>query len=274
MDIKNVYDAIIFTSAALTLKEAVIEAISKKANLHGANLREANLYGADLREANLHGADLREANLRRANLREANLHGADLREANLRHANLPGANLREANLHGADLREANLHGANLREANLYGADLREANLREANLHGADLHGADLREANLRRANLHGANLREAKGTELALAQLQFIPETGAFDGWKKCKDGIIVKLSIPEDAERSHGSERKARASKAIVVEVFGAEIGISGGGYETIEYRKGETVFPDSWDEDRWNVCSHGVHFFLTRIEAEEYSF
>jgi hypothetical protein len=36
--------------------------------------------------------------------------------------------------------------------------------------------------------------------------------------------------------------------------------------------YQVGATVYPDSWDEDRWNECSHGIHFFITRKEAEEY--
>ena len=58
MDIKNVYDAVIFASAALTLKDALIEAVSNKADLY-----EANLRGADLRGADLSGADLRGANL-------------------------------------------------------------------------------------------------------------------------------------------------------------------------------------------------------------------
>jgi hypothetical protein len=105
-----------------------------------------------------------------------------------------------------------------------------------------------------------------------LARVQFIPETGSFEGWKKCRQGIIVKLLVPEDAQRSHGSERKCRASKAVVLDVLGADVAYSGGGYGEVEYRKGETVTPDSWDADRWNVCSHGIHFFLTRIEAEEY--
>src|ERR1035437_7970673 len=47
MDIKNIYDAVIFTSAALTIKDAIVEAVSKKANLRGANLYEANLHGAN-----------------------------------------------------------------------------------------------------------------------------------------------------------------------------------------------------------------------------------
>ena len=25
-------------------------------------------------------------------------------------------------------------------------------------------------------------------------------------------------------------------------------------------------------WDEDRWNECANGIHFFITREEAEAY--
>jgi hypothetical protein len=36
--------------------------------------------------------------------------------------------------------------------------------------------------------------------------------------------------------------------------------------------YTVGETVTADEWDEDRWNECSHGIHFFITRDEAVMY--
>jgi len=54
-------------------------------------------------------------------------------------------------------------------------------------------------------------------------------------------------------------------------VEVFGATEGRSSRDAEMF-YRAGETVRPDSWDENRWNECSHGIHFFITRAEAEAY--
>ena len=57
MDILNTLGRVIFTSAATILKDAVVEAVSKRANLRGADLRGADLYGADLRSANLRGAD-------------------------------------------------------------------------------------------------------------------------------------------------------------------------------------------------------------------------
>jgi uncharacterized protein YjbI with pentapeptide repeats len=112
VDIEGIVGNVLFSSVATLLKDAVVEAANRgadlyEANLYRANLRGANLRGANLRGANLHGADLHGANLYRANLREANLRGANLREANLRGADLRGAELREA-----DLREANLRGAN------------------------------------------------------------------------------------------------------------------------------------------------------------------
>ena len=152
-----------------------------------------------------------------------------------------------------------------------GADLSEADLSGAYLYGADLSGANLSEANLSGANLSGANLSGAKNAELTLARLQFLPETGSFEAWKKCKNGVIVKLLIPEDAQRSHSAERKARASKVVVLDVIGADFGVSSWD-ETVVYQKGTTVYPRAFDTDRWHVCAPGIHFFLTRLEAEDF--
>jgi hypothetical protein len=56
------------------------------------------------------------------------------------------------------------------------------------------------------------------------------------------------------------------------VEEVFGAEVGISVHDRKT-EYRKGQMVMPDGFDNDRWNICGQGIHFYLTRAEAEAHS-
>lgn len=36
--------------------------------------------------------------------------------------------------------------------------------------------------------------------------------------------------------------------------------------------YRVGETVEVPDFDENRWNECSTGIHFFITRQEAVDY--
>ena len=220
-----------------SLKEAVIEARRQRANLSGANLYGANLYGANLSGANLYGA----------NLSRANLSGADLSRANLSGANLYGADLSGANLSGANLTGADLYGANLSGANLYGANLSGANLSGANLYGA----------------LHA---------ELTIAQTRILPDEGAVIGWKKCRGGVIVKLLVPEGAKRSHAFGRKCRAEWVEVLEVFGADVGVSLHDAAT-KYRKGEVVRPDSFSDNWRDECAPGIHFFITRIEAENYN-
>ena len=110
-----------------TIRETLIEALNKDADLRGADLRGADLQGAYLRGAYLRGADLQGANLR----------GADLKGADLRGAYLQGAYLQGANLQGADLQDADLQGAYLQGANLQGADLQDADLQGAYLQGAE-----------------------------------------------------------------------------------------------------------------------------------------
>ena len=150
------------------------------------------------------------------------------------------------------------------------AYLRDAYLRGANLSGANLSGADLRFAYLSDANLSGAYLSGAKDADLAIAVTRILPE-GDLIGWKKCHHGVIVKLRIPAEAKRSHAFGRKCRAEFADVLEVIGAEVGISSHDDKT-EYRTGQRVTPDSFDENWMDECSHGVHFFITRLEAEAY--
>ena len=180
-----------------------------------------------------------------------------------------GANLRDANLCGANLRDADLCGADLRDANLCGADLRDADLR-----GAYLCGADLRDAYLCGAYLCGADLRGANYIPyIPLA----CPSDGAFIGWKKV-NGKLVQLEIPADAKRSSATTMKCRCSKAMVISITNID-----GSNEVDEvlntlqvskclYKVGQLVIPDSFDEDRWNECSHGIHFFINKEDAINY--
>jgi hypothetical protein len=221
-------------------------------------------------------ADLSGADLSRADLSRANLSGADLSGANLSGADLFRADLSGADLSRADLSRADLHGANLSGANLSGANLSGADLSRANLSGADLSRANLSGANLSGANLSGANLSGARNAELQLSETLIVPEYGGFIGWKKLEDGLIVKLLIPEDAKRLNAyHSRKCRASKAIVLDITknGDAVNIGKSKHDNnFIYEIGAEVIPDSFDDDRRNECSAGIHFFITKIEAESY--
>ena len=236
IQIKSIWGTILFEyeKENNTMKDTLIEAIRQYANLSDAYLSDANLSGANLSGANLSGAYLRGANL-------------------------SGANLSDANLSDAYLSDANLSGANLSGANLSGAYLR---------------GANLRDANLSDAYLSDANLRDAK----ALPFVPFAcPSDGAFIGWKKVENHLIM-LEIPEDAQRCSCTSNKCRCDKAKVLGITNLETEESVSEikntsyFPNVTYVVGEMVYPDSFDENRWNECSHGIHFFINKQEAINY--
>ena len=273
IQIKSIFESVLFEyeKENNTVKETVIEAISRDADLRDANLRGANLRGANLRDANLGGADLRGANLIGADLRRADLRRADLRRADLIGADLIDANLRGANLGGADLGGANLGDANLRCANLIGADLIGADLRRADLIDANLRGANLGGANLGDANLGGADLRDANCNENTAFFSMSCPDEGSFIGWKKAQYKL-VKLEITEDAKRSSATTLKCRCSKAKVLEIEGGLKSIASDRDSKFIYTVGEIVEVKDFDEDRWNECSTGIHFFINKEVAKRY--
>ena len=187
-------------------------------------------------------------------------------KANLSYADLTNANLRCANLIYADLTDTNLSCANLSYADLKYANLSYANLRGANLNGANLNGADL----------NGANLKDVKYNEYTSFFALQCPEEGSFVGYKKAS-GKIVKLLIMEDSKRSSATSRKCRCSKAKVLSITNIENTeeydkVTSDYYEEFIYKVGKIVEVKGFDDDRWEECSTGIHFFLTRDEAVRY--
>ena len=131
-----------------------------------------------------------------------------------------------------------------------------------------------RGANLTRANLYGANLTRA-------TNIPFVPyacpSDGAFIGWKKVNN-CLVMLEIPEDARRCSCTSQKCRCDKAKVLGITNLDTNesvseIKNTSYSTaVTYVVGEMVYPDSFDENRWNECSHGIHFFINKQNAIDY--
>lgn len=215
----------------------------------------------DGKRGNLSYTDLSELDLSCVNLRGADLRHADLSNSDLSYADLRGANLRHANLEGADLSYVDLSNTNLSYVNLRGANLIYVNLRGANLSYADLSNADL------------SNITYNCLTAFFTIQC---PEEGSFTGFKKANDKI-VKLLITEDSLRSSATSRKCRCSKAKVLSITSLDgkksfDKIESNYDESFIYEVGKIVEVKDFDKNRWNGCSTGIHFFITREEAVNY--
>ena len=195
-----------------------------------------------------------------------------------------------ADLWGADFHDADCRGASFCYANLVRVDFINADCRGVNFYAADMDGADLTGAKLYSAHMFRAGLHRAKGVPyIPLA----CPDTGAFVGWKKAiyryADGtlgeyVVVKLLIPEDAERLSGTDLACRASHAKVLEVQSLdgkvlldEHSVSGDcavsmWRKTFEYVVGETVIAEGFNSDRYAGHKAGIYFYINRQDAADH--
>ena len=238
----------------------------KRADLRSVNLSYADLSYVYLKDANLEDADLSGANLWNANLNGTNLYNTDLSGANLWNTDLSCTNLEDADLSGA-----NLMGANLWNANLRYSDLRRVDLRNTNLMSADLRSADLRYANLK-----DANLRYVKTNINTIGYNLACPDKGSFIGYKKAND-CIIELLILEDSKRSSATTAKCRCDKVKVLDIENIDTGekveeVKSSYDKNFIYRVGEIIKVDDFDDDRWNECAPGIHFFMNKENALNY--
>lgn len=193
---------------------------------------------------------------------------AEFDNVNLNHALFGAANLKYAFFNGVRLR-----GAFFADANLTGATFIESNLKFAFFNNANLSGAKFFNNNLYEADFHGSKI--SKTTELFIPLV--CPDAGEFIGWKKVS-GKIVCLKIQKNAKRLSATGRKCRCDCAKVINIQnldGADSGLKQicSDYDSsFIYKVGKTVKVDDFCEDRWNKCSAGIHFFITREEAVNY--
>ena len=129
--------------------------------------------------------------------------------------------------------------------------------------------------------------------DIILPKRSFIAYKKALCRRNNGSDGhCIIKLLIPantpwragelwesvawyNDLQLGVGIVGKCRSKKAKVLEItdmLGEKVSCAfSKSWCSANYFEGEFVYPDSFDES-WAQCSHGIHFFLTRKEAEEY--
>lgn len=245
----------------------------KGVNLKFANLEYANLIDANLEDANLDDTDLRNANLTNANLENSSLgysdlRGADLRYANLKHADLGYANLSLINLTCANLEDAYLWGANLVKSRIDHTNLEHACLEAVNLEGAYLGRSNLYYTQLEGANLYNVNLKNNEGKLIKYRKGKILTED--IIGYKKCRDNIIVTVLIPRGSIVFSIDGEKCRTNKARVIAIDGADRAYSF--YNKMSYYVGDEFTVYNFNCQYNMECGEGIHFFMTREEAERY--
>ena len=173
------------------------------------------------------------------------------------------------------------------------------NLVNSNFISCRLTNVNLAGANLSRTEIRDCELKNIKTSSYTSFYSLQCPEEGSFIGFKKANifvpdtlgdytvtnmkiwtpQPVIIKLQITEDSLRSSATSRKCRCSKAKVLSISyldGTECPegtIAHSQYDSdFTYKVGDILEIKKFNEDRWEECSTGIHFFITREEAVNY--
>jgi len=115
---------------------------------------------------------------------------------------------------------------------------------------------------------------------------QKCPCEGAYIAYKKAKiyaddDSMLsclIKLLVLEDAKRSSAMSLKCRASKVKVLDITSLdESQHYNKAYSIFEkhfcYEVGKTIEVKEFDENRWNECAKGIHHFVDKQAAIDFT-
>lgn len=257
----------------------------RSSNLTGANLSHANFWGAymhntDLTGAVIDGTTFYNVNFTLSKLNECKGEKACFSFSCMWDCQIKNAELKKANFFAAEICNCDFSGSNLEEARFCCADFDDSTFVDTRLCNADFdfaqrtywtnfENSDMTGLSTADIKLDPDNLKGVKGLHMPI----FCPEEGSFIAWKKCREGKIVKLLIPEHAERKGSTLRSCRASEAVVLDIFDKEGNSVDEAVSRLDkefkYIKGETVTAKLLDPKRHGDVS-GIYFVLSRAEAE----
>lgn len=203
-------------------------------------------------DMDLSGMDLSGMDFTLSSFQNTVLNGVDFEGSSVENALFDGCGLRGANFRNAEMKTASFRYCDMRECNIEGANLFGAVLEFANLEGI------VSDEDTRWFRLH-------------------CPEEGAFLGYKKCVNDRMVQLLIPADARRTSATLPSCRCSKAKVLTIKSFDFTQNFDEAwslvdENFVYKKGQWVEVKDFNENRWQDSTTGIHFWMTRAEAEGY--
>ncbi len=276
----------VFDLSGIDLSDADLSGSSFfKAKLIGTNLSGAKLEGAHFMNVDMTDAVLDDSNIQNGSITHSDLTRVHAQRANFINCCMWDNNYENAVLSGSRFIAAKLCDGNFRGADMSYCDLELADIDYVHFENADLSGVDLKwtrnsywacfkEANMKDIDIIGSAINDEAVEDAKNLFIPMVcPEEGSFIAWKKCRDGKIVKLQVPENARRTGGTRYSCRASEVLILDIYDGNnscdeaVSIDD---ETLVFHKGELVkHKEEFDPSLLHNGS-GIHFFITRGEAE----
>lgn len=232
-------------------------------NFDGTIFHNSEFYCCSFQYSSFRGATIENSNFSYSDFYCSEMNGITINFSDLRNSSFI-----KACLQGGDFTKTKINSTDFRNSDLTGAWFKTANFNDDISHGQ--HKTDFN-IYFENADLTGVRFKDDFKNSYTFKRLMILPEEGSFIGWKKCKNNVIVKLLIPQNSDRINTTKRNCRAAFVEVLDVIGGNKGISFYD-ENVIYETGIRIHADEFDSDWKNEETHGIHFFLTKQEAEIY--
>lgn len=223
-------------------------------------------------------AIIAESKFNKTSLRFASFKGATIADVHFVECDCKAAELMCSSISYTEIKDCIFTAASFKLARISYTRIKNTNFDYAFFKAAEFQcgymvDCDLNESDIAHTYFHGLSVKDAKNIPHVGMKC---PSHGSFIAWKACKHrrkNVIVKLLIPEDAKRISFTSLKCRADKAVVLEIQDAD----GNKLDfktarslmdpSFVYTVGGTVYPEHpLNEDRFEECSSGIHFFVDR--------
>lgn len=203
---------------------------------------------------------------------DMDLTGMDLSNIDFTLSSFQNTVLDRVNFENSNVENTLFDGCPMKSAVFKNAWMRTASFRYCDMRSCNIEGANLFGAVLEHANLEGIISNE----DTQWFRLH-CPEKGAFLAYKKCVNDRMVQLLVPADAKRTSATMPSCRCSKAKVLTIKSFDYNQNFEEAwslvdENFVYRKGQWVEVKDFNENRWQDSTTGIHFWLTRAEAQAY--
>ncbi len=264
------------------------------------NFKYANLFNTIFTNSRIDNGIFYEADITDAKFNDISCNFSSFEHATIRHTDFANARLRNAIFKDSLCGFCNFSDCMLDASDFSYATIDSSSFFDAFLHLGNFEYADIKGSSFYTATLIGANFKNSKiddetiFSQSHISNIQYnnppisiaCPEEGSFIGFKvglmyNAEDlltFVLIKLEIPADAKRSSGTGKKCRCSKATVLDI--TDLSSNEQHIEkavslyskAFEYKVGETVHVDDFDDNRWDECSAGIHFFMSKDDAIRY--
>lgn len=213
-------------------------------------------------------------------MRDSKFRGCVIEQSNFSYSDLLGASFFDCTFKNVIFHHANLCNTSFVNCIFENCAFQASNMFNCNLERCSFTSTNLCFTNLTKASICSCDMRDMETNEATMGFHNTCPEEGAFIGWKRVRDNKFVKLWISDEARRSSSTSRKCRCDKAFVLGIYDENkmflpnvTRVYSIHDESFVYEVNKVAHVDDFNENRWQECASGIHFFMTFEEAKQYN-